>query len=237
MWRTRRWCGGADCKSYGRRGLQLVQPNFSSLVRCNDEKEETKHPIAHPSEEEQARKHPIAHWRAPTKHASNRNHFSIQSYSNQHCNRTTSSTILGTPPDHIAYRCRRKIWSSDACERTIIITTQLPRLVLILWWTQLGQGGDRTDSAPSRVLPPAASSHPGPPASPAIDLDIFCLLHPDDSPSQHIFLVTLRSDRTVGDLKNAIKQKQTNDLKDIDANKLILFKVLMPATVFTARSS
>ena len=209
--------------------LQLVQPNSSSLVCCNDEK--TKRPISHPAEKERARKHPIAHWRAPTKHTSNRNH-SIQSYSKQHCNRTTSSTILGTPPYHIAYRFRWKIRSSNACGRTII-------LVLILWWTQLGQGGDRTDAAPSRVPPPAASSssHPGPPASPAIDLDIFCLLHPDDSPSQHIFLVTVRSDRTVGDLKDAIKQKKTNDLKDIDANKLILFKVLMPAAVFTARSS
>ena len=167
--------------------LQLVQPNSSSLVHCNDEK--TKHPIAHPAEKERARKHPIAHWRAPTKHTSNRNH-SIQSYSKQHCNRTTSSTILGTPRDHIAYQFHRKIWSSNACERTIIITTQLPHLVLILWWTQLGQGRDRMDAAPSRVPPPATSnsSHPGPPASPAINLDIFCLLHPNDSPSQHIFI-------------------------------------------------
>ena len=213
MWRTRGWCGGADWL------------NSSSLVRCNDEKEETKHPITH--------------WRAPTKHTSNRNHLSIQSYSKQHCNRTTSSTILGTSPEHIAYRFCRKIWSSNACERTIIITTQLPRLVLILWWTQLGQGGDRTDAALSRVPPPAASSssHPEPPAPPVIDLDIFCLLHPDDNPSQHIFPVTVRSDRTVGDLKKKIKQEKTNDLKDIDANKLILFKVLMPAAIFTARSS
>ena len=191
--------------------------------RCNEEQEETKHPIAHSAEEE-ARKHPITHWRAPTKHTSNRDHLSIQSYSKQHCNRTTSSTILGTPPYHIAYRFRWKIRSSNAYGRTII-------LVLILWWTQLqGEG--------SRVPPPAASSsHPEPPAPPVIDLDIFCLLHPDDSPSQHIFLVTVRSDRTVGDLKDAIKQKKTNDLKDIDADKIILFKVLMPAAVFTARSS
>ena len=102
--------------------------------------------------------------------------------------------------------------------------------------------GKATVKSKSPVPSQAASrsGHPGPSASSpssAIGLDIFCLLLPDDSPSQHIFLVTLRSDRTVGDLKNAIKQKQTNDLKDIDANKLILFKVLMPATVFTACSS
>ena len=201
--------------------LQLVQPNSSSLVCCNDEK--TKRPISHPAEKERARKHPIAHWRAPTKHTSNRNH-SIQSYSKQHCNRTTSSTILGTPPYHIAYRFRWKIRSSNACGRTII-------LVLILWWTQL-QGEE------SRVPPPAASSsHPEPPAPPVIDLDIFCLLHLDDNPSQHIFPVTVRSDRTVGDLKKAIKQERGNDLKDIDAVNLTLYKVLIAAAVFTARCS
>ena len=116
----------------------------------------------------------------------------------------------------------------------IIITTQLPHLVLILWWTQLGQGGDRMDAAPSQVPPPAASnsSHPGPPALLAIDLNIFCLLHPDDSPAQHIFSVTLHSDWTVDGLKKVIKQERGNNLKDIDAVKLTLYKVFIAATVF-----
>ena len=49
--------------------------------------------------------------------------------------------------------------------------------------------------------------------------------------------MTLRSDRTVGDLKNEIKREKANDLKDIDADKLILYKVLMPSAVLKARSS
>ena len=116
----------------------------------------------------------------------------------------------------------------------IIITTQLPHLVLILWWIQLGQGGDRMDTAPSRVPPPAASnsSHPRLPTSPAIDLDIFCLPHPNDSPSQHIFSVTLHSYRTIDGLKKVIKQERGNNLKDIDAMKLTLYKVFIATAVF-----
>ena len=45
-----------DCGSAG-----VVQPNSSSLVHCNDKKEELKHLIAHPAEEEKARKHLTAH--------------------------------------------------------------------------------------------------------------------------------------------------------------------------------
>ena len=49
--------------------------------------------------------------------------------------------------------------------------------------------------------------------------------------------MTVRSDRTVGDLKKAIKQERGNDLKDIDAVNLTLYKVLIAAAVFTARCS
>ena len=90
-------------------------------------------------------------------------------------------------------------------------------------------------AAQSPVPPPAApsNSHPGSPASPAIDLDIFCLHLPDDDPHQHIFRVTLRGDRTVGNLKDAIKLKKKPELDHLAADALILYKVLMPATVFT----
>ena len=95
--------------------------------------------------------------------------------------------------------------------------------------------GKTTVKSKSPVPSQAASrsSHPGPSASSPSWLDIFCLLLPDDSPSQHIFLVTLRRDRTVGDLKDAIKLKKANDLRDIDADKLILYKVVIAAAVFT----
>ena len=49
--------------------------------------------------------------------------------------------------------------------------------------------------------------------------------------------MSIDNDQTINDLKDAIKLKKVNDLKDIDADKLILYKVLMPATVFVARSS
>ena len=76
--------------------------------------------------------------------------------------------------------------------------------------------------------PPAASSssHPGSPASPAIKLKIFCLHLPNDDRSRHPFSVSIGNDQTVDDLKDAIKLKKANDLKDIDADNFILFKVL-----------
>ena len=121
---------------------------------------------------------------------------------------------------------------TDSAEKSEVVMpvsgrSLLPRLVLILWWTQL-RGENRTQAAQSPVPPLAASSsrHPGSPASPAIDLNIFCLLLPDDEPHRHIFPVTLGRDRTVSDLKKGIKLEKANDLKDIDADKLILFKVL-----------
>ena len=57
-------------------------------------------------------------------------------------------------------------------------------------------------------------------------LKILCLLLPNDDPSRHPFSVSIGNDQTVDDLKDAIKLKKANDLKDIDADNLILFKVL-----------
>ena len=100
------------------------------------------------------------------------------------------------------------------------------------------KGKGKATVKPKSPVPSQAASrsgHPGPSASSpssAIGLDIFCLLLPDDNPSQHIFSVTLRGDRTVDDLKDAIKLKRGNDLKDIDAVKLTLYKVLIAAVVF-----
>ena len=90
--------------------------------------------------------------------------------------------------------------------------------------------GKGKNPVPSQAA--SSSGHPGPSPSSAIGLDIFCLFHPDDNPSQHIFSVTLHSDRTVDGLKKAIKQERGNDLKDIDAVKLTLYKVLIAAVVF-----
>ena len=93
--------------------------------------------------------------------------------------------------------------------------------------------GKGKNPVPSQAA--SSSGHPEPSVSSpssAIELDIFCLFHPDDNPSQHIFSVTLRSDRTVDSLKKAIKQERGNDLKDIDAVKLTLYKVLIAAAVF-----
>ena len=90
--------------------------------------------------------------------------------------------------------------------------------------------GKGKNPVPSQAA--SSSGHPEPSPSSAIELDIFCLFHPDDNPSQHIFSVTLRSDRTVDSLKKAIKQERGNDLKDIDAVKLTLYKVLIAAAVF-----
>ena len=97
--------------------------------------------------------------------------------------------------------------------------------------------GKGKNPVPSQAA--SSSGHPGPSASSpssAIGLDIFCLFHPDDNPSQHIFSVTLHGDRTIDGLKKAIKQERGNDLKDIDAVKLTLYKVLIVVFRHTALS-
>ena len=42
------------------------------------------------------------------------------------------------------------------------------------------------------------------------------------------FSVTIQSSKTVDDLKKAIKEEKKNDLKDIDADRLTLYKVSIP---------
>ena len=96
--------------------------------------------------------------------------------------------------------------------------------------------GKATVKSKSPVPSQAASrsGHPGPSASSlssAIKFKIFCLLLPD--PSRYLFSVSIHNDQTVDDLKDAIKLKKANDLKDIDADKLILYKVVIAAAVFT----
>ena len=56
---------------------------------------------------------------------------------------------------------------------------------------------------------------------------IFCLLYPDPDPSQHLFSVLLQNDDTVDDLKDAIKLKKANILRDIDADEFTLHQVLI----------
>ena len=96
--------------------------------------------------------------------------------------------------------------------------------------------GKATVKSKSPVPSQAASrsGHPGPSASSlssAIKFKIFCLLLPD--PSRYLFSVSIHNDQTVNDLKKAIKKEKVNDLNDIDADKLILYKVVIAATVFT----
>ena len=100
--------------------------------------------------------------------------------------------------------------------------------------TREGKGkGKGENPVPSQAA--SSSSHPGPSASSpssATRLNIFCFLLSNDNHSQHIFPVTIHCDRTVGDLRDAIKLKKANDLRDIDANKLTLYKVLIADAVF-----
>ncbi|KAI8344978.1 hypothetical protein B0O80DRAFT_534669, partial [Mortierella sp. GBAus27b] len=53
------------------------------------------------------------------------------------------------------------------------------------------------------------------------DLRLFCILEGESTP----FPVTIDSDKTVGDLKDAIKTKKSNYLASIDADQLTLWKV------------
>ena len=95
--------------------------------------------------------------------------------------------------------------------------------------------GNGNGKNPVPLQAASSSSHPRPSASSlslAIGLNIFCLFHPDDNPSQHIFSVTLHSDWTIDGMKKAIKQERGNDLKDINAVKLILYKVLISTAIF-----
>ncbi|KAF9991786.1 hypothetical protein BGZ79_003981, partial [Entomortierella chlamydospora] len=50
---------------------------------------------------------------------------------------------------------------------------------------------------------------------------LFCILDGDST----AFPVKVAADETVGELKKAIKGEKPNDLQDVDADKLVLFRV------------
>lgn len=54
---------------------------------------------------------------------------------------------------------------------------------------------------------------------------LFCLILPDPDPAQHVFPVNIDKNQTVGDLKDLIKAKKSNALRNIDAAELIVWKL------------
>ncbi|KAG0336155.1 hypothetical protein BG000_006872 [Podila horticola] len=64
-----------------------------------------------------------------------------------------------------------------------------------------------------------------------IALTLFCLV--DGETTSNAFPVKVSLDDTVGDLKNLIKTKKTNEFSDVDANQLTLWRVSIP--VITAK--
>lgn len=58
------------------------------------------------------------------------------------------------------------------------------------------------------------------------NLNLQYLLIPDDDPSVYIFLVNIHSD-TVDELKDAIKLKRSNRLKNFDGTDPLLWKCSM----------
>ena len=61
-----------------------------------------------------------------------------------------------------------------------------------------------------------------------VALELFCIIYPCEKPSKLTFLITLENDKFVDHLKDAIKYKNANALKDIDANELTIYKVSIP---------
>ena len=61
-----------------------------------------------------------------------------------------------------------------------------------------------------------------------VNLNLRCLILPDDDPSVHVFLINIHSDREVDELKDAIKLKRSNRLKNFDAADLLLWKCSIP---------
>ncbi|KAF9275585.1 hypothetical protein BGZ74_003968, partial [Mortierella antarctica] len=55
-------------------------------------------------------------------------------------------------------------------------------------------------------------------------MNFFCLVDGESTP----FPVEIESTKTIGDLKDAIKAKKTNEFSDIDADMLTLWKVSIP---------
>jgi hypothetical protein len=56
------------------------------------------------------------------------------------------------------------------------------------------------------------------------NITLFCLVH-GDNPSRNAFPVEIDKSKTIGQLKEIIKTKKANDFKDVDADKLILWRV------------
>lgn len=61
-----------------------------------------------------------------------------------------------------------------------------------------------------------------------VALELACIIYPCDKPSKLGFSITLGNDKSVDHLKDAIKCKNANSLKDIDAKELTLYKVSIP---------
>ena len=58
------------------------------------------------------------------------------------------------------------------------------------------------------------------------EITLFCLFHGELA--QHAFSVSILTTSIIDKLKDVIKEKQPNDLRDIDTNKLVLWKVNIP---------
>jgi len=57
-------------------------------------------------------------------------------------------------------------------------------------------------------------------------ITIFCLVHGDSA--EHAFPIRIAKTFLIGDLKDMIKEKRHNDFHNIDADKLVLWKVNIP---------
>ncbi|KAG0271415.1 hypothetical protein BGZ95_000771 [Linnemannia exigua] len=57
-------------------------------------------------------------------------------------------------------------------------------------------------------------------------ISLFCLV--DGEATSNAFPVKIESTKTIGELKDAIKAKKTNDFSDVDADKLTLWRVSIP---------
>ncbi|KAG0044232.1 hypothetical protein BGZ89_006131, partial [Linnemannia elongata] len=57
-------------------------------------------------------------------------------------------------------------------------------------------------------------------------LNLFCLVNGEAT--SNAFPVEIESTKTIGDLKELIKTKKTNDFQDVDADKLTLWRVSIP---------
>ena len=57
-------------------------------------------------------------------------------------------------------------------------------------------------------------------------LNLFCLVNGEAT--SNAFPVEIESTKTIGDLKELIKTKKTNDFQDVDADRLTLWRVSTP---------